>query len=198
MELQTVIFYGKAGAGKGTQAQLLKKYLEERDKEHPVLYVETGAAFREFATQDNFTARLVKETLDTGGLLPEFLPVWIWTDLFIKNITENEHIILDGLARQRDEVPVLYHALQFYRRPSIAVIVLHVSRAWSVLRLSERGRTDDTEAEVDKRLRWFDENVIPAIGTWRSISGVLVREINGEQGMDIVHREIVKTLTVER
>ena len=67
MELQTVIFYGKAGAGKGTQAQLLKKYLEEKDPEQPVLYIETGAAFREFAKQSSFTAQMVKKYSRRAG-----------------------------------------------------------------------------------------------------------------------------------
>lgn len=184
MELQTVVFYGKAGAGKGTQAQLLKKYLEEKDPEHPVLYIETGAAFREFAKQNSFTAQMVKKVLETGGLLPVFLPVWIWTDIFIKYITGREHIILDGLARNSDEVPVLARALQFYARTHPQVVLLTITEDEAIQRLKGRSRADDTEQEIKKRLAWFDKNVLPAVESWRQFPEVTVHEINSQGSIE--------------
>lgn len=194
MELQTIVFYGKAGSGKGTQAQLLKKYLEEKDKEHPVLYIETGAVFREFATQDNFTAKMVKKVLETGALLPEFLPVWVWTDLFIKQITGNEHIILDGLARNSDEVPVLARALEFYGRRSINVVLLQVSDKTVLERLSKRARSDDSGAEVQKRLEWFEKNVLPAVARWKQFPAVRVHEIDSENSIEEGYERVLQAL----
>ena len=194
MELQTVVLYGKAGSGKGTQAKLLKEYLEKNDPEHPVLYIETGAVFREFATQDNFTAKMVKQVLKEGGLLPEFLPVWVWTSLFIKHITGSEHIILDGLARNEDEVPVLARALQFYNRPSTAVILLQVSDKTVLERLSKRARSDDFGAEVKKRLLWFEKNVLPAVARWEQFPKAHVHEIDSEGSIEMGHTRVLKAL----
>ena len=194
MELQTVVFYGKAGAGKGTQAQLLKKFLELKDPEHPVLYVETGAVFREFSKGDNFTAKRVKQTLDEGGLLPEFLPVWVWTDFFIKHITGNEHIILDGLARRKDEVPVLFRALEFYRRPRIQVILLNIANEEAITRLKGRARYDDTEEKVRERFSWFEKNVLPAIETWRGLPHVFVHAVNAAGSPEEEHERVLETL----
>ena len=194
MELQTIVFYGKSGSGKGTQAQLLKKYLEEKDPAHPVLYIETGQAFREFAKLDNYTAKLVKETIEGGGLLPEFLPVWVWTKFFIEHITGKEHIILDGLGRQRDEVPVLYRAIKFYQRPSPKVVVLQLTDEEATKRLLERHRTDDAEKEISKRLAWYGDHVGSAIGMWRSMSDVTVHEVSSVPPIEQVHKDIVGTL----
>lgn len=194
MELRTVIFYGKAGAGKGTQAGLLKKSLEEKDPAHKVLYIETGAAFRTFAEKDNFTARLVKKTLGEGGLLPEFLPVWVWTQFFIDNIEEEKHIILDGLARRPDEVPILLKALEFYKRPSIDVVLLDISDEEAQRRLKSRARSDDADTEVKRRLNWFNENVIPAIERWSTIPGVTVHTIDATSSVEEVHKAIRNAL----
>lgn len=194
MDLQTVIFYGKAGAGKGTQAQRLKKYLEEKDPEHPVLYIETGAVFREFAKQGNFTAQMVKQVLETGALLPVFLPVWVWTDIFIKYITGREHIILDGLARNSDEVPVLARALQFYARPHPQVILLNVSEEEAIERLKGRSRADDTGQEVQRRFAWFDKNVLPAVARWREFSGVTVHDIDSSGSIEDGWQRVRSTL----
>ncbi len=194
MELQTILLYGKSGAGKGTQAKLLKEYLEQKDPAHPVLYIETGAAFRTFAQKDNYTARMVKETLENGGLLPEFLPVWVWTQFLIDNVTGNEHIILDGLARQRDEAPILYRAIKFYKRAAPRVVVLTLDDTEAAARLKARSRADDTDAEINKRLAWYQDNVTPAIGMWRSMSDVVVREVSSTPPPEQVHVDIISAL----
>lgn len=196
MDLRTVIFYGKAGAGKGTQARLLKEVLEKRDTEHPVLYVETGAMFRDFAKQSNFTAQMVKKVLTEGGLLPEFLPVWVWTDIFVKYVTESEHIILDGLARNSDEVPVLARALEFYKRPSVDVVVLKVSEEETLRRLKERARGDDTEAEIKKRLAWYEANVAPAIERWKQFPQMRVHEIDAGGTIEEGHARVLAALNL--
>ncbi len=194
MPLQTVIFYGKSGSGKGTQAKLLKKFLEEHDQTHRVLYIETGAAFRTFGQQDNFTAHLVKKTLDAGGLLPEFLPVWIWTQFFIDNVQENEHIILDGLARRPDEVPILAKALEFYDRAMPQIVFLQLTDDEAVERLRARGRSDDAEAEIRKRLTWFNDNVMPAVEKWREFPEVVVHEVSSTPPIEEVHKTILAAL----
>ena len=194
MDLRTVIFYGKAGAGKGTQARLLKEVLEKRDAEHPVLYVETGAMFRDFAKQSNFTAQMVKKVLTEGGLLPEFLPVWVWTDIFVKYVTESEHIILDGLARNSDEVPVLARALEFYKRPSVDVVVIKVSEEETLRRLKERARGDDTEAEIRKRLAWYEANVSPAIERWKQFPQMRVHEVDAGGTIEEGHARVLAAL----
>lgn len=194
MELQTILLYGKSGAGKGTQAKLLKEYLEQKDPEHPVLCIETGAAFRTFAEKENYTAHIVKEVLNSGGLLPEFLPVWVWTQFFIDHITGNEHIILDGLARQRDEVPILYRAIRFYKRKAPHIVILTIDDTLAASRLKIRARADDTDVEITRRLAWYQDNVSPAIGVWHNISDVVVHEVNSEPSIEQVHRDVVSAL----
>lgn len=194
MELQTIIFYGKSGSGKGTQAKLLKEFLEKRDPEHRVLYIETGAAFREFAEKDNFTAHLVKKVLEEGRLLPEFLPVWIWAQFFVDNIKENEHLILDGLARRPDEVPILAKALEFYQKPSPKIVHLTLPDEEVVKRLIGRGRSDDAADEIKKRLEWFTLNVVPSIDAWKEFSEVKVYEVSSVPPIKEVHTAVLATL----
>ena len=195
MTPKTYIFYGSSGSGKGTQALLLKKHLEKQDSKDTTLYLETGAHFREFIEKDNHTSRLTKNILEDGGLLPEFLPIWIWTDFFINNFkTGREHLILDGLARRVDEAPVLDKALKFYNREKPEVIILNVSQEWGVERLLKRGRHDDYEDNIKLRIEWYDANVAPTIEFFRNNPDYIIHEINGEQTIEEVHNEIVSKL----
>ena len=100
MKQITVVFFGRSGSGKGTQADLLIKYLEQKYSEYKVLYVETGARFREFQKTDNYTAAKVKEVTVAGKFLPPFLPIWNWTGFLVEHFTGTEHLIFDGVCRQ--------------------------------------------------------------------------------------------------
>lgn len=194
MDARAILFYGKSGSGKGTQAQLLKAALEARDSSRPVLYTETGQRLREFAQGESLTAKRVREYLAEGKLLPEFVPVWVWTECLIDTYTGEGHLILDGLARCKDEVPILYHALQFYGFSKIDVVVLELPDEEARHRLLERKRSDDHAAEIERRLAWYHDSVEPAIDAWRAIPGVGMHTINTVPPISEVHEHIVREL----
>ena len=192
--LHTVIFYGRSGAGKGTQAKMLIDHLEKTDPDHKVLYIETGQKFREFISNGNFTGEKVASVLKEGGLLPEFLPIWVWTDFLIKNYTNNEHLVLDGLSRRISEAPVLDGALKFYLREHPVVIHVNVSREVAKAHLLGRGRADDKEEDIDRRLDWYDTNVVPTLEYFKDHPHYRFADINGEQPIEKVHADILQFL----
>jgi adenylate kinase family enzyme len=114
----TFIFFGPSGSGKGTQADLLIKHLHEKDPHTQTVYIETGAKLREFAKEVGLTAELTRRVMSEGGLLPSFIPIWIWTNIFVRNLRGDEHLVLDGLSRRPVEGPILDGALRFYKRES--------------------------------------------------------------------------------
>jgi adenylate kinase len=197
MELQTVLFIGPSGCGKGTQAKLLKEYLEKNDTNHPVHYFQTGEKFRNFAKSDNYTAKKVADVLEKGGLQPGFMPIWIWSSLFIEGVTGDEHIIADGFPRRAEESPILHTALEFYERPRPAVISFEVPDDILVERLVEgRKRADDTEENVRKRLAWFKRDASLAVKFFEEHSYYRVLHVDGNQSVEKVHDDILSFLTI--
>jgi adenylate kinase len=196
MALQTVLFFGRSGSGKGTQASKLQGVLQEKNPENPVLYIETGKLLREFVESDNESSRRTKYLLDNGHLLPEFVPIWIWSQIFVTHYTGNEHLILDGLARRYHEAPILDGALRFFDRKARSVVLINVSRKWSFDRLKERGRYDDTDIDINRRLDWYEEHVEPAIEYLRNREGYTVFSIDGEQPIEKVHENVLTALKV--
>ena len=197
MKPQTIIFYGSSGAGKGTQAKLLKKYIEEKDTTRKVLYIETGALLREFVKEDNFTSSLTDGMLEEGKLLPSFIPIWVWTDFLIKNYTGNEHLVWDGLARRLHEAVVVDSAIEFYKRENLKIIVLNISKEESTARLRARGRSDDIDEEdIKNRLSWYETEVVPTINFFRENEKYTIIDINGEQSIEEVQSEIREKLNI--
>ncbi|MCC2630944.1 MAG: adk, adenylate kinase, adenylate kinase [Candidatus Paceibacter sp.] len=192
MNPHTFLLFGKSGCGKGTQAKLLRDYLKKLEPHRQVEYIETGSKLREFSQEVGLTAQMTKQVMDEGGLLPSFIPIWIWTNYFIRYFDGNEHLILDGLSRRAYEAPVLDDALKFYKRDKPFVVLINVSDEWAKEHLLARGRSDDNKLDIDSRLTWFKDNVQPTIEYFKKNPYYTVLEINGEQSIEDVHAEIVK------
>jgi adenylate kinase family enzyme len=195
MNPKTFIFFGRAGCGKGTQAKILINHLESLNDGAKVIYIETGAKLREFVGSDGPTQKRTGEIMAEGGLLPSFLPIWIWTGIFIDNIKGKEHIILDGLSRQPYEAPVLHNALKFYGRSNPVVIVLNISNDLARQRSLNRGRADDKTKDIDSRLAWYDSNVVPTIEFFRKDDYYKVLDIDGSQTVEKVNADIIAAIS---
>lgn len=194
MQPQTFIFFGPSGSGKGTQAKLLIEKLKERDPENKVLYIETGQKFREFAEEASLTSKLVKEVIGAGGLIPEFLPIWIWSEFLVRRISGPEHLVLDGLSRRVDEAPILDSAMKFYKRENPFVISIKLSREDAAERLRNRKRADDTNLDIEKRLAWYDSNVVPAINYFRDNPYYRFIELDGSRPIEEVHADLLSQI----
>lgn len=189
----TYIFIGKSGSGKGTQAELLKKYLEEKNSE--VFYLESGAKFRDFVSQSGYTAKLANAVMKKAELQPAFLAVHIWSHLMIEQMDENKALIIDGTPRKLAEAKILDEALKFYGRKDVKIVYVDVGDKWATDRLAGRGRADDRiDADIKKRLAWFQTDVVPALEYYKTNPDYQFLAINGEQTIEQVHAEIMTKL----
>ena len=159
--------------------------------EFPVFYLQTGARFREFIEENILTAQLSRDLMAHGERQPSFLAVWLWTHYFMERATLGEHWIIDGAPRTLVEAMVMDSILDFYKRAKPIVLYLNVSRAWAELHLLERGRADDkTLTEIGRRMEWFETDVKPAVAFYKTNPRYSFIEINGEQPIEAVRKEI--------
>lgn len=191
MTPHTFVFIGRSGCGKGTQVENLLTYLKEKDAESPIFYVETGQRFRDFIATPGYTNTLAQNIQKYGGLQPSFLAVWMWANIFIEKLQPEQHLVIDGTPRKLGEAIIFTDAMKFYsRRPTI--VYLNVSREWSETRLKERHRVDDVTDSIQKRLDWFDTDVVPVIEYFKTNKEVNFLDINGEQTIEEVWRELLE------
>jgi adenylate kinase len=134
----------------------------------------------------------MQEVINGGGLLPEFLPIWMWTSYLSETYTGNEHFIFDGVARKKLEAGVLDGALQFYNRGICDVISLTLSTEEATKRLLARGRKDDSEEEIRRRLAWYETNVQPTMEFFKNNPLYRFHDINGERSVEEIHRDILE------
>ncbi|MCX6713364.1 MAG: nucleoside monophosphate kinase [Candidatus Vogelbacteria bacterium] len=197
--LQTYIFIGRSGCGKGTQAELLIAKLKEQgaiSDQNPLLYIETGDKFRTFVSKTSHSSRLAKEVMNRSERQPDFLAVWMWSHILVESLMGDEQIIFDGTPRSLPEAQILDTAIKFYGRVKPAVIYLDVSNDWSTKRLVERGRDKVLDSNIAKRLAWFESDVLPAIKFYENNPDYNFVKVKGEQSIEEVQAEIMEKVGV--
>lgn len=195
MQLFTILLMGPQGSGKGTQRELLERFFAEK-KDAPVRSLETGMAFRSFIQGKGFTHQLVRESLERGERQPDFLATHLLASLFVEHVAGDEHLIIDGYPRTLSQAEIFDGAMQFYKRSPVQIISLELGESKAIERLVKRGRKDDTEEGIKERLRWYRDEVAPITDLYRSRTRYRVHEINGDQAVEEVHRDIVKALGI--
>ena len=190
MKLQTYIFIGRSGCGKGTQVALLQEYIKKQDHKRHIFYIETGERFRQFIKEHSLSSRLAAEIYKAGNRQPDFIAVWMWSHLLVEKMTGEEHVIFDGTPRSFHEAQIIDTAITFYKRPQ--VIYLNISWETSKARMIARRRMDDiNEEEIERRLNWFESDVLPAVEYFRKYSKYNFIELDGDQPVEAVQHELL-------
>ena len=196
MTPQNFIFFGIVGSGKGTQAKLLMDFLKKRDGRESV-YIYPGDEYRRLITSGNYTGALIKDSVAQGHIQPGFLTDAIVTNILVSQLTADKHIITDGYPREITQSQNLEEVLEFYRRPGAQIICIELSQTEATRRNLKRGRHDDTEEGLAKRFEEYERKVIPAMNYFHGQTGYTIYNINGEQSVADVHRDVVKALGFE-
>lgn len=187
-----IILLGLSGSGKGTQVELLLAFLKPR---YRMQVIATGDLFRTLKSLDTDVGARIRDTLAKGGLAFDDLATTLWMHEIAVRVKEDEGIVLDGAPRRVPEAENLDRFLEYLeRRERTYVLYLRVSPEEATKRLLLRGREDDTNVAIAARMAYFRDRVMPVIFYYRDQERLL--EINGEQSIESVHKDIVKALRV--
>ncbi len=192
----TLVFLGPQGSGKGTQIELLKEHLAKNDPSRSVVHFEMGKGLRELAQQNTFAGTKTAKILHEGGLIPYAISCSVFSKYLMDNANGEEHIIIDGFPRTADQVPALDSALEFFNAKPVIVVCITISDEEAVKRLLLRGRHDDTEESIRKRLAWSRKDTMPNIAWFRTQETYKVLDIDGERSVDEIHADILAQLGI--
>ena len=204
-----LILLGMPGAGKGTQADLIK------NKFH-IPTISTGAILREVSNSNSPLAKKVRGFLDAGTLVPDKIIV----EMLVQRV-EEDGFILDGFPRNLDQAKALENA-------GIAIsniIFLKISESEIISRMSGRrvhlpsgrsyhivhnppkneGKDDETGEElvlrdddkpevIKKRLEVYFQETEPLLDFYIN-SEIIFDEVDASKSVEDVTNKIFKILT---
>jgi adenylate kinase len=192
MEPVTVLFFGSQGAGKGTQVKMLVDFLKSKS-DRSVIHIDMGQELRNLRDAGSYAGAYTGKVIDAGERMPDFMPIYLQTKKIVDNLTGAEHIIADGLARGPDQTRAFDDMMQFFKRDNFQIVNLVINDDTAVKRLLARGRNDDTEEAIRKRLGWTKTEVFPQLQLLKE-RGRTIHEIDGEPDTDTIHKNILTAL----
>ena len=146
-----IILFGKPGAGKGTQAEFLKKRFN-------LIHISTGEIFRNNIKNETKLGVLAKSYMDNGDLVPDNVTIQMLKSEVKKSKNING-FIFDGFPRTISQAEVLDSFLESIKMEITATISLEVKETVLEERLINRGklsgRSDDQD--IDKIKNRFKE-----------------------------------------
>jgi adenylate kinase len=193
MEMQTIIFIGPQGSGKGTQVERLLAWWPSVSNT-PISLIETGKPFRHIAAEGGFLADLIKERIEHGQLVPNVVTNALFTREVLHQVTATTALILDGFPRDIEQVEVLNNLLVFLKRPNIIVIHLDTTEEVVVERMMSRGRSDDTPSAISQRLALYNEVTAPVLSYYRTRPQTNIISVDGSLTIDDVASDIAAKL----
>jgi adenylate kinase len=214
-----LVLLGPPGAGKGTQADRLRK-------DFHLPYYSTGIILRDAVEAQSELGRKAKEYMDSGDLVPDELICEVIAERFDSGDADNG-FLLDGFPRTVGQAEMLDELLDSRGRELTAVLLIEAPDDEVVRRLSGRRtcakgqhvyhvefdppkhegvcdqdgsrliqRDDDKPDTVRKRLAVYHEQTEPLV-KWYEDQGVL-RRFDGTRSPDEVHDRIRATLATKR
>jgi len=195
MRKHTLIFLGPSGCGKGTQVELVKKYLAEKDSATPIAHLVMGDLFRAMWKEEGYSNDLSRDIMKVGDLQPAFIQVKLWSQFFVDNVKGGEHLVIDGSPRRIQDSKLMESAFQFYERekPTLVFIKTDIeeSKKRILARAEKEGRLEDmTEEVIDARMQWYKDFVIPAADYFRNKPEYNFAEIDGNGTIEEVFADL--------
>lgn len=213
-----IILLGPPGAGKGTQAENIVT-------SYGLVHISTGDIFRANIKNNTPLGIKAKSFMDQGSLVPDELVVELVEDR-LKQEDVKDGFMLDGFPRTILQAQSLDKVLESLGTSLDAVINIEVDKSILVGRAVGRRicrncgatyhidfnpskgkgkcdkcegelyqRSDDTEETVEKRIQVYLDETSPLINYYTKAG--IIKNINGQQDINVVFADIVKSLGSE-
>ena len=143
-KMTNIVLFGPPGAGKGTQAEVLKV-------KYQLVHISTGDVFRYNIKNQTQLGTLAKSYMDKGHLVPDGVTIKMLKTEVEKN-PEANGFVFDGFPRTAAQAEALAILMEEKSSQINAMVALEVDDEVLVGRLLERGKTSGRSDDADEAI----------------------------------------------
>lgn len=171
-----ILFMGVAGSGKSVQGRQLAD-------EKGYAWLSTGEFLRMLVSGQRRIEMLKGKLLEDSEMIQ-------LVDKVLRIIDVRDEFILDGFPRTKKQADWLLAQAEAGLLNLTHIIHLNADEKAVKSRLLKRGRLDDTEEVIKRRFEEYHSVTLPILEQFEE-HGFNVHEINAQQSMEAVHKEIL-------
>jgi len=172
-----LVILGRQGSGKGTQAaRLVEAYSP--------IHVSTGDMLRAAVAAGTELGLQARALMDAGDLVGDDLINGIVSERLAQPDVVENGFLLDGYPRTPDQAAAMEVFLAEAGTPLDAAVNLDVPVDEVTARMLARGRADDTEEAIRRRLALYESETAPLL-VWFADRGLL-DVVDGLGDVDVV------------
>lgn len=161
-----MVILGRQGSGKGTQSvRIAERY--------GCVHLSTGDVLRAAVSEGTELGQQAAGIMNSGGLVGDDIMIPLVEERIGKDDIVAGGVLLDGFPRTADQANGLEAMLANLGQSLTVAINLDVAVEEVTQRMMARGRDDDTEEAIARRLGLYDQETAPLLD-WFAERGLLV------------------------
>lgn len=155
-------------------------------------YFSSGDVFRALTGAPNAIGDYLKNRLASGQLIDDKVTNALFELYMHSVIDEQKAMLLDGYPRSVAQLEMMLEVCKEYGREMVA-LHFELDEMTAIERMKARGRSDDTEESIAKRIKQYYDITVPMLQVREKAYPVI--RIDASQSIESIHAEVKKGIS---